>query len=92
MTSSPKWPGQARFGSSRFKNITQIEEKDNEIDNLKGDIKADSYDLEQLSKQNVSLVEKIAEAEGALSLFQKIKEIMEVKGFLSDKEFEDLKK
>ena len=72
--------------------INQIEEKDKEIENLKGDIKADSYDLEQLSKQNVSLVEKIAEAEGALNLFQKIKEIMEVKGFISDKEFEDLKK
>ena len=63
-----------------------------EIENLKGDIKANSYDLEQLSKQNVSLVEKIAEAEGALTLFQKIKEIMEVKGFISDKDFENLKK
>lgn len=70
----------------------EIKEQNNQIDNLKGDIKADSYDLEHLSKQNVSLVEKIAEAEGALGLFQQIKEIMEVKGFISDKEFEQLKK
>lgn len=74
------------------KKIDEIEAKEKEIENLKGDIKADSYDLEHLSKQNVSLVEKIAEAEGALTLFQQIKEIMEVKGFISDKEFEDLKK
>ena len=74
------------------KKNNEIEAKNNEIDNLKGDIKANSYDLEHLSKQNVSLVAKIAEAEGTLSLFQQIKEIMEVKGFISDKEFENLKK
>ena len=70
----------------------ELEEKNNQIDNLKGDIKANSYDLEHLSKQNVSLVKKIAEAEGALGIFQQIKEIMEVKGFISDKEFEQIKK
>lgn len=72
--------------------INQLQEKDNQIENLKGDIKADSYDLEQLSKQNQALVERISEAEEALGLFQQMKEIMEHKGFISDKEFEKLKK
>ena len=61
-----------------------------ETESLKEERDAKEKEINELKEKITSLEETIAEAKGAPQLIEAIKNIMITKGFLSDKEFDDL--
>ena len=68
----------------------QLNSKEAEIIRAKNDIEAKNKEIEAIGLKVRSLEEYIEEAKGAPQVIEKIRELMSVKGFLSDKELEDL--
>ncbi|MBN1803554.1 MAG: hypothetical protein JW891_18735 [Candidatus Lokiarchaeota archaeon] len=69
---------------------SQLSVKNKEIEAVKADLKANLYDIDKLTIKNQELEHKIIESQKALDKMQKIKETISVKGFLSDKELEEI--
>ncbi|MFX1409849.1 MAG: hypothetical protein ACFFA6_05830 [Promethearchaeota archaeon] len=67
-----------------------ISDKYVEVETLKDEKDKKVIEIEELNNKIKTLEETISEAKGAPQLMEEIKEIMMHKGFLSDKEFEDL--
>ena len=73
---------------------TTLSNKNAEIENLKEDRESRANEINDLSMKvkslEESLEETLAEAKGGPQLIEKIKDIMIRKGFLSDREFDEL--
>ena len=69
---------------------TTATDKYQEIESLKDERDSQLKEIEALNLKIESLEETIAGAKGAPQLLEEIKNIMGHKGFLSDKEFDDL--
>ena len=69
---------------------TTISDKYVEIESLKDERDSQAKEINALKLKIESLEETISEAKGAPQLMEEIKGIMAHKGFLSDKEFDDL--
>ena len=57
---------------------------------MKNDIAAKNKEIEAMGLKIKSLEGYIEEAKGAPQVIEKIREVMSVKGFLSDKELEEI--
>ena len=69
---------------------TTISDKYVEIESLKDERDSQAKEINALNQKIESLEETISEAKGAPQLVEEIKGIMAHKGFLPDKEFDDL--
>ena len=69
---------------------TTISDKYVEIESLKDEKEAKEKEINELKQKCGKLEEAIGEAKSAPKLMEAIKDIMIHKGFLSDREFEDL--
>jgi len=70
----------------------KISVKDTEIASLKNDLEVKVNQINELNDKISSFDAQISDAEGAPNVIEQIKELMKTKGFLSDREFEDLLK
>ena len=61
-----------------------------EIETLQNEKDAHATEITALKQKIETLEESIAEAKGAPQLLEEVKDIMAHKGFLSDREFDDL--
>jgi chromosome segregation ATPase len=68
----------------------QLNSKEAEIIRAKNDIEAKNKEIEAIGLKVKSLEDYIEEAKGAPQVIERIREVMAVKGFLSDKELEDI--
>jgi len=68
----------------------QLNSKEAEIIQGKNDIEAKNKEIEAIELKVTSLEDYIEEAKGAPQVVEKIREVMSIKGFLSDKELEDI--
>lgn len=69
---------------------TTISEKYVEIESLKNENEAQATEITTLKQKIESFEDSISEAKGAPQLMEEVKNIMTHKGFLSDREFDDL--
>ena len=67
-----------------------MDQRDKEIDFLKKNLEVEKGKTSYQIKQVEALEANIAKSESIIGMINKIKELLHVKGFLSDKEFEDL--
>jgi len=72
--------------------IDKISLKDTEIASLKNDLEVKVNQINELNDKISSYEAQISDAEGAPNVIEQIKQLMKTKGFLSDREFEDLLK
>jgi len=68
----------------------QINGKENQIIEAKNELKMKHKEIEAIELKVKSLEDYIEESTGAPQVIEGIKEVMSVKGFLSDKELEDI--
>ena len=73
-----------------LKVLKRIYEKYVEVESLKDERDAKLNKVKALNEKIKALEQTIADAKGAPKLIDEIKDILMHKGFLSDKEFEDL--
>ena len=69
---------------------TTISDKYIEVESLKNEKDAQATEITALKQKIESLEKSIGEAKGAPQLMEEVKNIMAHKGFLSDREFDDL--
>jgi len=67
-----------------------LETKESEITTAKNEVEAKNKEIEALKLKLTSLEDFIEESKGAPQVIEKIRETMAHKGFLSDKELEDI--
>ncbi len=70
--------------------IDQINSKENQIIEAKNELEAKNKEVEAIKLKVKSLEDYIEESKGAPQVIEGIKELMAHKGFLSDKELEDI--
>jgi chromosome segregation ATPase len=68
----------------------QLIRKEDEVIQAMNEIEAKNKEIEVIGLKVKSLEDYIEEAKGAPQVIEKIREILSIKGFLSDKELEDL--
>jgi len=70
----------------------KVSVKDTEIASLKNDLEVKVNQINELNDKIISFEAQISDSEGAPNVIEQIKAIMKNKGFLSDREFDDLLK
>ena len=68
----------------------QINSKENQIIAAKNELEAKNKEIEAIELKIQSLEDYIEESKGAPQVIEGIKELMSHKGFLSDKELDDI--
>ena len=70
---------------------TIVDQRDKEIEFLKKNLEVEKGKTSYQIKRVESIEAQIAKSENILSIINKMQDLLDVKGFISDKEFEELK-
>jgi len=74
----------------KSKNQELISEKEQEIEKIKLDLKAQLYDIDELKQKNIENDIKLEDSKKILEVMDQINEKLLVKGFITDKELEQI--